>query len=278
MAWHLGGRPDLLAENEGGDLTHDNEDFSEASIEFCFFFVNGEKCVLSVVDVICPLVVVVRVWHSVARVSAAQVFAVAVAWKMFWRLLPGPLIGGHLYTVPPIRTKEWEEQKAILDKKTGRIWPNVELSARVKLTREFVVKQFWTSFVEDKFDLENAIQTKAELSHAISVMGRICGWEGQEGEQENWVGPRFAASMWIHTLAVVRNGQNYMQNFRFFKLRSVMEAVNWVCDDALDEHVWVSEQTISLQDTKVLEAVQYDSLETATTKWDLRTDGTSVVF
>ena len=34
-----------------------------------------------------------------------------------------------------------------------------------------------------------------------------------------------------------------MQNYRIFKLRSITEAVNEVCDGALDEHVWVSEQT-----------------------------------
>ena len=49
-----------------------------------------------------------------------------------------------------------------------------------------------------------------------------------------------------------------MQNYRIFKLRSIMEAVNWVCDDALDEHVWVSEQTITLQEATALEALQYD--------------------
>ena len=36
-AWLLGGGPDLLAENEGDDLAHDNEDFLEASIGFCLF-------------------------------------------------------------------------------------------------------------------------------------------------------------------------------------------------------------------------------------------------
>ena len=37
-----------------------------------------------------------------------------------------------------------------------------------------------------------------------------------------------------------------MQYFRIFKLRSIVEIVTWVCDDALDEHVWVSEQTTSV--------------------------------
>ena len=34
-------------------------------------------------------------------------------------------------------------------------------------------------------------------------------------------------------------------------------SVNLVCDGALDEHVWVSVQTISLQEVEVLEALQY---------------------
>ena len=120
------------------------------------------------------------------------------------------------------------------------------------------MKQFGQSFVEDKFDLENAIQTKAELSYAIAVMDRVGGWEEEDGEQENWVGPRFAASMWIYTKAVMCNVQNHMQNFRIFKLSSIKEAVNGMCDDAFDEHVWVSEGTISLHKTKVLEVLQYD--------------------
>ena len=47
--------------------------------------------------------------------------------------------------------------------------------------------------MKNKFDLDNAIQTKAEFSCAIAVMDRIGGWEEGEGEQENWVGPRFTS-------------------------------------------------------------------------------------
>ena len=73
------------------------------------------------------------------------------------------------------------------------------------------MKQFCLSIVEDKFDLDNEIQTKAEFSRAIAVMGRIGGRHEAEGDQENWVGARFAASMWIHTKAVVCNKQSPMQ-------------------------------------------------------------------
>ena len=55
-------------------------------------------------------------------------------------------------------------------------------------TREHVLRQFWQSFVDDRLNLEKAIQTKADFSYAIAVMDKIGGW----GE-ENWIGSRFAA-------------------------------------------------------------------------------------
>ena len=76
---------------------------------------------------------------------------------MFWHLLPGLVIGGQVCRVPPISTEEWEEQKALFDEKTRSMWPNAELTAKTKVTRERVLKQFWLSFVEDMFDLDNAI-------------------------------------------------------------------------------------------------------------------------
>ena len=106
-----------------------------------------------------------------------------------------------------------------------------------KSTREYVVKTVLdVSCGGQVFGLDDAIQTK-EFSNAIAVMDRIGGWE-EGGEQENWVGARFAASIWIHTKAAVCNGESH----------SVLEEVNWVCDDARDDHVWVSEQTIALHE------------------------------
>ena len=85
---------------------------------------------------------------------------------------------------------------------------------------------------DNKLDLINAIQTKAAFSYAIAVMDRIGGWE-EGDEQKNW------ASLWIYTKAVACNEQRHVQTFRIKKLSSIMEAVNWVCDDALDDHTWV---------------------------------------
>ena len=62
------------------------------------------------------------------------------------------------------------------------------------------------SLVEEAFDLD------AEFLFATAVIDRIGGWEEEEGEQENCVGPRFSASMWICTKAVVCHWQNHMQN------------------------------------------------------------------
>ena len=73
--------------------------------------------------------------------------------------------------------------------------------------------------------------------------------------------------MWIYAKAVVCNGKNHMQNYTIFKFRSIMEAINWVCDDALDEHVWVSERTIPSQEVTVLEALQHDLVILCIVQW-----------
>ena len=61
-----------------------------------------------------------------------------------------------------------------------------------------------------------------------------------------------------------------MQEYRMQKKnRSIMEAVNWVCDDALDDHVWVLELTISCQETQVLEAPDDDIEVPCFVQWSM---------
>ena len=79
---------------------------------------------------------------------------------------------------------------------------------------------------------------KTSSSSTMAIMDKIGGWE-----EEYWVGSRFATSMWIYTKEAICNGQNNM---------------NGVCDDALDDHVWVYKLTISCQKSRVLEALQDD--------------------
>ena len=109
-----------------------------------------------------------------------------------------------MYRGPPSSTDEWEEKKIPFDEQLRKTWPNAQLRARVRHARENVLNQFWTSFVEDKLDLEHAVQTKAEFSYVIAMMDRVGDWE-EGDEYENSKGVRFAASMWICTKAVVCN-------------------------------------------------------------------------
>ena len=118
---------------------------------------------------------------------------------------------------------------------------------------------------EDKFDLAKFHPNEGRVLPCHCRDGKI----GRR-EEENGVVSRFAASMWIHTKAVICNGRNHMQNyklFRFCKFRSIMELANRVFDDPLDEHEWVSELTISCQEVKVLEALQYDLANPCTVQW-----------
>ena len=63
-------------------------------------------------------------------------------WKMFWHLLPRLAIGGQACRLPPISTAEWKEKRILFDEKTGRVWPNAELSERAQFPREYVLRQF----------------------------------------------------------------------------------------------------------------------------------------
>ena len=71
--------------------------------------------------------------------------------------------------------------------------------------------------MEDRFDLDNVILTKAVFSYAIAVMDRLRGWEEEEGEHENWVGQDSRRACGSTQNAAVCNRQNHMQNSRIFK-------------------------------------------------------------
>ena len=140
------------------------------------------------------------------------------------------------------------------------------IQARARATREYVLKQVWASHVKEEFDLINAIQTKAAFSYATAVMDRIGGWE-EGDEQDNWVGARFAASIWIFTTYVVCNGHRNMQAFRVNKMKSIVEAVKLVCDDIFEDHERVSEVSLSLQEAQVSEALHCDIEVPCVVQW-----------
>ena len=167
---------------------------------------------------------------------------------MFWQLLPEDVIGRQATEgVPIITWEEWRARKAQFDTKTERTWPNLEPSERAQNVAEYVLRQFWQTFIKDRLVLRNATQTqtrtqpKSVFSCAMAVVDKIEGWE----EEEKWVGSRFAACMWIYTEAVICNGQENTQEYLMQRFRSILEGVTWLCDDALEDHEWVSELTRS---------------------------------
>ena len=124
--------------------------------------------------------------------------------------------------------------------------------------REKILSQFWTCYAQDDFDLTNSIRTNAEFSYAIAVMDRVGGWidGAEEGSQ---IGARFAASAWIYTKAVIGNEKRHMEAFRYYTMNLIMEAINWVlCIYFQDDHDWISEYSLVMQENKILEALNYD--------------------
>ena len=92
----------------------------------------GENCAPSAVDVICPLVVVVR-----------SGFPACNSRELLWHLLPGPVIGGQVCRVPPINTAEWEEKKE-LSARTNLAKRRIECEgkARQRICRETILVVF----------------------------------------------------------------------------------------------------------------------------------------
>ena len=134
---------------------------------------------------------------------------------MLWQLLPAPVIGGQVYSVPPTSTDEWAERNYFTMKKRERGGHNKQCSPqRKKTAREKILVQFWTIYVKDDFDLTNLMQTKKAFSDALAIMDRVGGWRFGHAEGSQ-VGARFAACMCLHTKADICNGQRHMETFRW---------------------------------------------------------------
>ena len=173
-------------------------------------------------------------------------------WTMFWHLLGGWYSEDKLKDFLRWVRRNGKKRDSCLTRK-GVVKCRIEWKSQVH--QGICLETILAVFRGDNFDLENAIQKKAEFSYAIAVMDKIAGWW-----EENWVGSSLAASMWISTKAVfcvdkttcrTTGSSNWSLSWKPW-------VVNWVYDDALDEHVWVSELTISFQEAKVLEALKYD--------------------
>ena len=153
-----------------------------------------------------------RLWFSVARPE-----------RMFWQLLPAPVIGGQVYSTS---TDEWAERTFFSMKKNGSEGHNKQCSPQRK-NNERKDPGTVLDDLRDEFDLTNSIQTKAAFSDALAIMDRVGGWRFGH-EKGSQIGTIFAACMWVHTKAVICNGQRHMETFRINKRNSITEAASWV--------------------------------------------------
>ena len=133
-----------------------------------------------------------------------------------------------------------------MDVATGRTWTSYGWSQETWRAREYALTEYWQIFVDDKLVPRDAInshanvQPKAVFSCAMTVMDKICGWR----EEQQWIGSFFPACIWIHTEAVLCVEHDSKQEYLKRRMLSIMESVNWDCEDALVEHEWVSPLTI----------------------------------
>ena len=69
-------------------------------------------------------------------------------------------------------------------------------------------------------------------------------------EEESLIVARFATSVRIYIKAVVYKGQQNMETFRINKMSSNMEAINWICAYFQEDHDWISELSLVMQENK----------------------------
>ena len=163
---------------------------------------------------------------------------------MFGLPHPGAVIGTQANVLAPVNSVVWRAKKGQFEVVTERTWPNHEWSKRGRHTREYVWNELWQIVVGDRpvrkevIHTQTNAQSKKVFSYAMTVMDKIDGWE--EGE-EKMVGSRIAACTWIHTKAVLCEGQESTQKYLRRRLQPTLESVNWVCEEAMEGHGWVSE-------------------------------------
>ena len=88
-------------------------------------------------------------------------------------------------------------------------------------------------------DVAKSIQTKAELSYAMTVTDKIGG--GSSG-----------VHLYLLKKTARCNGQWRMETFRGKKKDSVIKAVNWLCANVQDDHDRVSTVHCSMRSLVVL--------------------------
>ena len=122
--------------------------------------------------------------------------------------------------------------------------------------REYTQREFWLIFVDDRPFGADAlfrhvhVQYKFVFSYAMTLMDKFRGWE----HEEQRVGSKFAACMWIYTKkALTKQIPNpAMEEYLKKRMLSIMLCTNRVCAGTFVDHEWVSESTISQHEEDIL--------------------------
>ena len=178
-------------------------------------------------------VLVLHVWSLLAGPLGGTTAHGSNEVNMCWQLLPGAVIEGQGFSLGVGRMASNESPVRYQDGE------NVA-EPRAEWKGQKHEDTPWGSFGRPSWNTDSCsemphTQTKSVFSYAMAVMDKIEGWE----EEGKWVGSRFAAFMWIYTTAAIWNGQENPQEYFMQRFRSIMEEVNWLCDDVLDGDEWV---------------------------------------
>ena len=141
--------------------------------------------------------------------------------------------------------RAWRDRKDSMEVMTGRTWHYHGMNHKIKRTRSSVLQRFWRDHISRQNGLRSDITPnaldipKTAFSYAMTVIDKVGGWN-----EEEWMGSKFAACMWVYTKAVLCDGRwRPPQDLRQM-LRIIMECVSRVCGDFLWEHEWVTEPNV----------------------------------
>ena len=101
----------------------------------------------------------------------------------------------------------------------------------------------------------HAAVPKATFTYALTLMDKVGRWNDEE-----WIGPTFAACMKIYTKAVCNkkrcSGEPSLD--LDFAQGIIGESVTWVTEVCLWEHEWIIGTDVTLKENEVLETLNYE--------------------
>ena len=111
---------------------------------------------------------------------------------------------------------------------------------------------------------------QARFSSAVTLMNNVGAWNENEDNEEkevgSFMGAKLAAFLWIFSKAVKKNWSSALGEERRKRL---IQDMNRICNRVGEEHVWVSEFHLAVQEQKILEKLQYDIEIPCVWKWCL---------